>query len=117
MTKNSLFLEYTERLAEEAEGHNHHEHDEADPHPALRQPVPDAYPEGGADYGTDDEGRQTEQILYVPEAGRHVTGSPDEARERTYEDASQEDQGEGYILAIIIVLAPATGGRVGQGYE
>src|SRR5918995_4922814 len=152
--KKSGFLKYAERLAVEVEGHDHHEHAETYPHHALWKPVPDAYPEGGADHGTDNEGRQAEQILHVPEAGRHVAGSPydtrehhdgearrdgplgrephakhhqrghnrpatdpDEPRERPYQDASQEDQGEGYILTVTIVLAPATGGRVGEGYE
>src|ERR687896_1051385 len=77
----SPFLKYAECLAEEAEGHDHHKHAEADPHHALRKPVPDAYPEGGADYGTDYEGRQAEQILHVPEAGRHVAGSTYDTRE------------------------------------
>src|ERR671912_718368 len=55
MTKKSPFLKYAERLAEEAEGHNHHEHAEADPHHVRRQPVPDAYSERSADHGADNE--------------------------------------------------------------
>src|SRR5215203_5044458 len=47
----------------------------------------------------------------------HPATDPDEPRERSYKDASQEDQGEGYILTVTIVVAPATGGRVGEGYE
>src|SRR5918999_5822099 len=87
----SPFLKYAECLAEEAEGHDHHEHAEADPHHALRKPVPEAYPEGGADYGTDDEGRKAEQILHVPEASRHVTGRPYD----THEHHDGEARGDG----------------------
>src|SRR5918994_1423398 len=78
--KKSPLLKYAERLGEEAEGHDHHEHAETDPHHILRKPISEAYPEGGADNGTDDEGRQAEQILHLPEAGRHVTGRPYDTR-------------------------------------
>src|SRR5215212_11518853 len=79
-------LEDAQGLAEEAEGEDHHKHAEADPYHVLGQPVPYADAYRGADYGSDDEGWQAQELLRVPEAGSDVPCGP--------HDAGEHDDGE-----------------------